>query len=289
MFTEASDTGGEIHQVSSRSRRILRKLIDGRASSQHRTAQAHSLVGTERHSQLTHVLHGVLPQIITKGNVNLISGIDELHDRLLTLDTQTTSIPSQLIQTFPRSASIELFELFIHLMDLFRCLTRIFTHVLHLLIHGSKRFHASTNGESEASHGTNSRDSSSLDLIEEIGRTVQKRLLGCTLISHALQLSPESLCFCLQLFKRLGTTRRFTEFFIDDLDGILQVSNICGREMSQRIIHQIRFSFHLSHVLCGLLDLLVVFVNLMNDLLLLVLNLLETGFHLVQLLDSTII
>ena len=174
-------------------------------------------------------------------------------------------------------------------MHLFRSLTSIFTHILHLLIHGGKRLHASTNGESETSDSTYGRNSSTLYLVKEVGSAVQKRLFGSPLKAYSFQLRPERLRLCLQLIKSLGTTRRLTQLLIHNLDRILQVTDIGGREISQRIIHQLCFSFNLLHVLSSTLDLLVVFINLMDYLLLLSIDLLQAGLHLVQLLDGVII
>ena len=147
LLAETSNTGGKVHQITGRSRRVLGQFIDGRACGQHCTTKSHSLVSTKRHGQLTYILHSILAQIVTKSHIDLICSIDELHDSLLALNTQTAGITSQLIQTFPRSARVQLLELLVHFMDLLGGLTSVLPHIFHLLIHGSARLHPSSDCE----------------------------------------------------------------------------------------------------------------------------------------------
>ena len=144
----------KFQQIRLRRRRTLRQIINRRSRRQHTIPQTSTRISSKQLSNLTNVFHSIIPQILTQSHRNLISSIHKLQHLLLTLDTQTTSIRSQIIQSSTRSPSVQFLKTLIQFIHRLRTQSRIFHHTRHMFLKFRILLHIPTHSIHRTTHST---------------------------------------------------------------------------------------------------------------------------------------
>ena len=144
----------KFQQIRLRRRRTLRQIINRRSRRQHTIPQTSTRLSSKQLRNLPYVFHSIITQILTQSHRNLISSIHKLQHLLLTLDTQTTRIRSQIIQSSTRSPSVQFLKTLIQLIHRLSTQSRIFHHTRHMLLKFRILLHIPTHSIHRTTHST---------------------------------------------------------------------------------------------------------------------------------------
>ena len=143
----------KFQQIRLRCRTALCQIIDRRCRCQHPFLQSHARVCSKELSDFPDVFHSILTQVLTQSHRDLIRSVHEVQHLLLTLDAQSPSVRSQIIQRSPRSASVQVLKTLIQIIHSLRRQPSIFHHATHVLLHLRKLIHISAHRRHDRSDG----------------------------------------------------------------------------------------------------------------------------------------
>ena len=165
LGTHSSHTLCKVCEIRSRSRAVLRQLINHRTNGKQSLLRAEAFLVTEDVCQFGKSQRSPITEVV-QSHIYLVGSFHKSQDILLRRFAQSTRLLRQLIQLLTPRSGVNLLEVLIQLFHLRSVHSRKFAHIRHLLVHIRKSVYRRASSHDDARDGSSDAGKSRLPVVQ---------------------------------------------------------------------------------------------------------------------------
>ena len=165
LGTHASHALCEVGEIRSRSRAVLRQLINHRTHGKQSLLRAEAFLVTEDVGKFTQCKRSTITEVV-QSHIDLVGSFHESQDILLRCFAQSTRFLRQLIQFLTTRSGVNLLEVLIQLLHLRSVHSGKLAHIRHLLVHIRKSVHRRASCHDDTRDGSSNAGKSCLPVVQ---------------------------------------------------------------------------------------------------------------------------
>ena len=165
LGTHASHALCKVCEIRSRSRAVLRQLINNGTHGKQSLLRAEAFLVTEDVGKFTQCKRSPITEVV-QSHIDLVGSFHEAQDILLRSFAQSTRLLRQLIQFLTPRSGVNLLELLIQLLHLRSVHSGKLAHIRHLLVHIRKSVHRRASCHDDTRDGSSNAGKSCLPVVQ---------------------------------------------------------------------------------------------------------------------------